>query len=83
MVLNHPLSEATIPVTVGTATVAHGVNSSLQNTESLFNSSLDQILAGDFMWYGSDVNTIVVSVVLVVNVVVAYRRWANEKNKSN
>ncbi len=83
MVLNQYISEQTIPATVGTAAVVQGVSSSLKNTKSLFNSSIDQILSGDFVWYGSDVNTIIVSVVLVANVVVAYRRWTKDKKQGH
>jgi hypothetical protein len=79
MGVNQHISEATIPTTIATATVAQGVSSSLKNTKSLFNSSIDQIMSGDFVWYGSDVNTIIVSIVLVANVTVAYRRWAKDK----
>lgn len=78
---NH-IAENAIPTAAGTAVVYEGVKA-LENENSFFNSSVEQILAGNFEWYGSDINTIIVSIFLVLNVMIAFKRWLHEKKKRN
>ncbi|WP_256384407.1 hypothetical protein [Photobacterium toruni] len=52
------LDKPTLAITTGAGTVVGvGATKSAENAQSLLNSSFDQIMGGQFTWYGSDMIT--------------------------
>lgn len=70
------LDKSTVAIAVGSGTTI-GVSTakSAQSVQSLLNSSLSQILAGDFTWYGSDIAFVLGSAISIVGIVVTVMRW--------
>lgn len=75
---NQPTSDMTTNSVAGVVAVGPSINTSLGNTHSLLSSSIYQIAQGDFVLHGSDVTTIVGSVFLIGNFILAYRRHRKE-----
>jgi hypothetical protein len=61
-------------IVVGTSTAQAKVN-----TQSLLQSSIEQIVSGDFIWYGSDITTLFGSMFLVANFVIGFLRYRSDK----
>lgn len=78
------LDKATIAIATGTGTTV-GVSAakSAQSAQSLLNSSLSQILAGDYTLYGSDIATIAGIVMGALGIVVTLYRIRVTKRLAN
>ncbi len=75
----HTATDVTTCGVTGALVVGTGINKSLDNTQSLLGSTVEQILYGDFVLYGSDVTAVVGSVFLIGNFVIGYRRYLKDK----
>lgn len=72
-------TELTATGTAGAIVVGTGMKKSLENTQSLLDSTLTQILSGDFILYGSDITTVIGSIFLIGNFIIGYRKFLKEK----
>ncbi|SJN58900.1 hypothetical protein VR7878_03107 [Vibrio ruber DSM 16370] len=67
--------KATMSIAVGSGTgVGVSVAKGAENYQSMLNSSLHDILAGNFVWYGSDIAFVIGTVLSVVGIGVTLAR---------
>lgn len=74
------LDKTTVAMAVGTGTTI-GVSSakSAQSAQSLLNSSIAQIVSGEFTWYGSDIATVAGILLSLAGVIVTIWRIRSAK----
>ncbi|SUB90627.1 hypothetical protein [Photobacterium damselae] len=66
---------STLAISAGTGTVVGiGATKSIENVQSLLNSSFDQIIHGQFTWYGSDIGMVAGIILSLIGIVVTIYR---------
>lgn len=68
--------KATLSIAVGGGTtVGVGVAKGAENYQSMLNSSLPDILSGNFVWYGSDIAFVIGTALSAIGIAVTIMRW--------
>lgn len=78
--MQHPNGvDASANLTAGAIVVGTSTAQAKVNTQSLLQSSVEQALSGDFVWYFSDITTLFGSAFLVINAVIGILRYRQDK----
>lgn len=68
--------KATMSIAVGSGTtVGVGVAKGVENYQSMMNSSLADIIAGNFTWYGSDIAFVIGTSLSIIGIALTAARW--------
>ncbi|RQW63438.1 hypothetical protein [Vibrio viridaestus] len=75
---------ATLSIAMGSGTtMGVGVAQGVDNYRSMLDSSLVEILAGNFVWYGSDIAFVVGTLLSTAGVAVSTLRWFQARHLFN